>query len=166
MPDRSFDEFVSVVKHPVKFRLFLLTRLPSAFFAGVRVRTLNHESCSVSVPYKWFSKNPFRSTYFACLAMAAEMSTGALAMAYLYKRKPAVSMLVVNVYGDYHRKATGRTTFTCDDGLLFNQQIAEAIETGESRIVKARSLGRNEEGEVVAEFFITWSFRVKSAAKG
>lgn len=165
MAGHSFDDFARVVRHPVKFRLFLLTRLPSAFFSGVRVRTLDREACSVSVPYKWFSKNPFRSTYFACLAMAAEMSTGALAMAYLYKRQPAVSMLVVNVYGDYHRKATGRTTFTCDDGLLFNQQIAEAIDTGEPRVVKARSIGRNETGEVVAEFFITWSFRVKSAVK-
>jgi hypothetical protein len=26
------------------------------------------------------SQNPFRSTYFACLSMAAEMSTGALAL--------------------------------------------------------------------------------------
>jgi len=165
MAEHSFADFARIAKHPVRFRLFLLTRLPGAFFSGVKVRALDQEACSVSVPYKWFTKNPFRSTYFACLAMAAEMSTGALAMAYLYKRQPAVSMLVVNIYGDYHRKATGRTTFTCDDGLLFNQQIAEAIETGQSRVVKARSVGRNEAGEVVAEFFITWSFRVKGAAR-
>lgn len=161
----GFASFARVVKHPLKFRLFLLTRLPSAYFAGLRVKSMDQNACSVSVPYKWFSKNPFRSTYFACLAMAAEMSTGALAMAYLYKRRPAVSMLVVNIYGEYHRKATGITTFTCQDGELFNKEIGEAIETGEARQVKARTVGHNEAGEIVAEFFITWSFKARSSGK-
>ncbi|MET0394459.1 MAG: DUF4442 domain-containing protein [Chitinophagaceae bacterium] len=153
--------FARMVKHPLKFRLFLLSRLPSAFFAGVRVRHMDEQSCEVTVPYKWFSQNPFRSTYFACLAMAAEMSTGTLAMAYTYKRRPAVSMLVVNIYGEYYKKATGRTRFVCQDGELFRAAIEEAVTSGEARTVKARSAGRNEAGETVAEFFITWSFKAR-----
>ena len=73
------------MKHPVKFRMFLLTKLPSAYFTGVRIKEVDAKKCVTTVPYKWFSKNPFRSTYFASLAMAAEMSTGALALAHLYK---------------------------------------------------------------------------------
>ena len=87
--------FIKLVKHPFKFRIFLLSRLPSAFFCGVRVREMDEQHCVVTVPYKWLSQNPFRSTYFACLSMAAEMSTGALSMAHSYKRQPPVSMLVV-----------------------------------------------------------------------
>lgn len=154
--------FIRLMKHPLKFRLFLLSKLPSAFFAGVRVRALNEHKCVVTVPYTWFSQNPFRSTYFACLAMAGEMSTGALAMAYLYKRKPAVSMLVVNMQAEYYKKATGRTEFVCEDGRLFSKMIGEAIATGEPKMVKAKSTGRNKEGEVVAEFFITWSFKART----
>ncbi len=154
--------FIRLMKHPVKFRAFLFAKLPSAFFAGVRIREMDARHCRVSVPYRWFSQNPFRSTYFACLAMAAEMSTGSLAMAYLYKRKPAVSMLVVNIYGEYFKKATGTTEFTCEDGELFRKIIEEAIETGEPRMIKAKSTGKNKNGEVVAEFFITWSFKVRS----
>lgn len=154
--------FVKLVKHPLKFRLFLLSQLPSAFFSGVRVRELTEERCVVTIPYKWFSRNPFRSTYFACLAMAGEMSTGALAMAYLYKRKPAVSMLVVDMQASYFKKATGLTTFICGDGLLFNKMIGEAIASGQPQTVKARSTGRNAAGEVVAEFFITWSFKARA----
>jgi len=30
--------------------------------------------------------------------------------------------------------------------------------------VKARSVGTNSNGEVVAEFFITWSFKAKSSS--
>ncbi len=142
--------------------MFLLTKLPSAFFAGVRVREADENKCVVTVPYKWFSQNPFRSTYFACLSMAAEMSTGALAMAHLYKRQPQVSMLVVKVESEYFKKATGRTTFRCEDGILLKSAIEESVATGEARSVRAKSVGRNKEGEVVAEFYITWSFKAKT----
>ena len=155
-------EFIKVVNHPIKFRLFLLSKLPSAFFSGVRVREMNAERCVVSVPYKWFSQNPFRSTYFACLAMAGEMSTGTLGLAHIYKRKPGVSMLVVNVSANYYKKAVGRTTFTCEDGGLFKRMIEEAIRTGEARTVEAKTIGKNKEGEVVAEIVVVWSFKVRN----
>lgn len=152
------------MKHPVKFRMFLFSKLPAAYFAGVRVKEMEESRCIVSVPYKWLSQNPFRSTYFACLSMAAEMSTGALAMAHLYKSDPPVSMLVVRVDSEYFKKATGKTFFTCTDGLLFAKAIEETKATGEARTVKAKSIGKNKEGEVVSEFFITWSFKVKTPA--
>jgi hypothetical protein len=116
----------------------------------------------VSVPYKWLSQNPFRSIYFACLSMAAEMSTGLLAMAQLYKINPPVSMLVVKVDSEYFKKATAKTYFVCEDGELFQKAVEETIATGEARIVKAKSIGKNKEGEVVAEFYVTWSFKSKS----
>lgn len=141
--------------------MFLFTKLPAAFFAGVRVQEADEHRCIVTVPYKWLSQNPFRSTYFACLSMAAEMSTGALAMAHLYKINPPVSMLVVKVQSEYFKKATGRTTFICEDGGLFDKAIEETIATGEARTVRAKSIGKNKEGEVVAEFYITWSFKAK-----
>lgn len=153
--------FIRLMKHPLKFRMFLLSKLPAAYLAGVRVREADEERCLVSVPYKWLSQNPFRSTYFACLSMAAEMSTGALAMAQIYKLQPAVSMLVVKVESEYFKKATGRTYFECVDGKIFRTAVEETIATGEPRVVKAKSVGRNKEGELVAEFVITWSLKAK-----
>lgn len=142
--------------------MFLLSKLPSAYFSGVRVKSLDENKCEVTVPFKWFSKNPFRSTYFACLSMAAEMSTGALALGHLYKRKPAVSMLVVKTEGEYFKKATDKTTFVCEVGLAIKKMIEEAIATGEGRMIRAKSIGRNKEGDVVAEFYITWSFKARA----
>lgn len=149
------------MKHPVKYRLFLLTRLPAAFFSGVRIKDVNEERCVVTVPYKWFSQNPFRSTYFACLAMAGELSTGALAMAHIYKRTPAVSMLIVKMEANYFKKAAGITTFTCADGHALQEAIEKTIATGEAQTLVARSTGINKEGQAVAEFLFTWSFKVK-----
>lgn len=142
--------------------MFLFTKLPAAYFAGVRVREMDEKKSVVTVPYKWLSQNPFRSTYFACLSMAAEMSTGVLAMAQLHKINPTVSMLVVKVESEYFKKATARTSFICEDGELFQQAIEETIATGEARTVKAKSIGTNKDGEVVATFFITWSFKRKA----
>lgn len=118
----------------------------------------------VVVPYKWFSQNPFRSTYFACLAMAAEMSTGLLAMMHTYESSPSISMLVTGIEGNYFKKATSLTTFTCEDGEAINNTINGAINSGEGRTIKAKSVGRNNEGDLVAEFFITWSFKAKNKA--
>lgn len=94
--------------------------------------------------------------------MAAEMSTGVLAMAHVYKREPGVSMLVLKIKGDFNKKAVGRTSFTCEDGQLIKQTIEEAIFSGEGKIITAKSYGRNAANEIVAEFDITWSFKAKN----
>src|SRR3982751_540836 len=116
--DQTTSAFIRSLKHPLKFRMFLLSQLPNAFFAGLRVKELDETICQVSVPYKWFTKNPFRSTYFACLSMAAEMSTGILAMAHVYKREPKISMLVIGIEGKFYKKATEPVVFTCTEGNL------------------------------------------------
>jgi hypothetical protein len=154
-------KFLQLINNRFKFNLFLLSKLPSAFFCGVRVQQADETTCVVTVPYKWLSQNPFKSIYFACLSMAAEMSTGVLGLAHIYKSSPAVSMLVVNITGNFFKKAVGKTIFTCPDGLLIKQTIEAAIASGEGKTVTAKSNGINEQGEVVATFEVTWSFKAK-----
>ena len=156
------SRFLQVVNSPLKFRLYLLSKLPSAYICGVRVRYADEEKCVVTVPYKWLSQNPFKSTYFACLSMAAEMSTGLLGLAHVYKRKPAVSMLVVSITGNFFKKATSRTRFECNDGALIRKAIEDAISDNEGKTVISKSTGVNEAGEVIAEFLVTWSFKAKA----
>lgn len=156
------NTFFKLINNKLKFKLFLLSKLPSAFFCGVRVQQADENKCVVTVPFKWLSQNPFKSTYFACLSMAAEMSTGVLAMAHVYHRNPSVSMLVLNIKGDFIKKAVGKTTFTCTDGLMIKQTIEDAIFDGQGKTVTSKSTGCNERGEVVATFEITWSFKAKS----
>lgn len=158
----STNNFLALVQNPFKFIFFLLTKLPAAYFSGVKLKYADNTHAIVTVPYKWFSKNPFRSTYFACLSMAAEMSTGILAMAYTYKKEPAVSLLVVKAEGTFLKKATGITTFTCEDGQAFEQAVNEAYASGKSTTVTARSTGKDKSGDIVAEFVITWSFKART----
>lgn len=153
--------FFSVINNKGKFKLYLLKNLPAGYFSGLKIKAANEVSCTISIPFKWFTKNPFRSTYFACLSMAAELSTGVLAMAQVYKRKPAVSLLVTGLEGRFHKKATGLTYFECVDGNKFIDAVNAAISLSVPQEVKAYSIGRNDKGEVVAEFWITWSFKVR-----
>lgn len=159
----SSPRFIKLISSPLRFRFYLLTRIPSAYFSGLRIAALDGDSCAVTVPYKKFTQNPFRSTYFACLAMAAEMSTGILAMAQVYGRQPAVSMLVTHMEANYFKKATGLTRFQCTDGRLIRETIEKALATGEGQTIRARSAGAAPNGDPIAEFFITWSFKVKKS---
>lgn len=153
--------FFKLINDPVKYRLFLLSKLPAAYFSGVKVRAVDEASCAVSVPFKWFTQNPFRSTYFACLAMAAEMSTGVLCMANTYQRKPSISMLVTGMESKFHKKAAGRTLFTCNEGMKVKEAVESAIAEGTPQTVTLFSSGYNEWRELIAEFWFTWSFKLK-----
>jgi hypothetical protein len=86
--------------------------------------------------------------------MAAEMSTGVLGLMQVIERKPSVSMLVVNLEANYFKKAVDVTTFTCEEGKALEQLVDEAIATGEAKSFKAKSVGRNKSGEIVASFIL------------
>lgn len=159
----SFDIFRRQISNPVKFRLFLLQRLPSAFFSGLRIRSFDVHQSQIGVRYSWFSQNPFRSMYFAVQAMAAEMSTGILGFAQIYRRQPSVSMLVLKVEGSFSKKATGMITFTCNDGDKITEAVERAIATGEPQTLICQSVGKNQEQETVATFFVTWTFKSKQS---
>jgi hypothetical protein len=158
----NFGEFTKLIQHPVKYRMFLFMNLPAAFFSGLHVVSVNTNESVVSVQHKWFTKNPFHSIYFAVLSMAAEMSTGILAMGHLHKLKPAVSMLIVNMNGVFHKKGTGKIYFKCADGAAIQHAIEQAVTTNEPVSISAVSKGYNTKEELVAEFSFTWSFKSRN----
>ena len=148
------------VLSPMKLKLFMLQKLPMAWLAGLRLVQLNPESATVTIRFKYLTQNPFRSIYFACLAMAAELASGIQAMMHTQAGGP-VSMLVVGIQGDFIKKAVGLIAFTCPDGPRIAQALAESRTTGEGRTVECTSTGVDEAGDVVAVFRLTWSFRAK-----
>jgi hypothetical protein len=157
----NFKQFSALISNPISFRFFLFQKLPAAFFAGLRIAHFDANTCTVKIKYSWFSKNPFKSIYFAVEAMAAEMCSGMLAFGQVYKRNPKISMLVVKMEVNFIKKATGTILFSCEDGALIQAAINESIETGDGKTIVCKSVGKNEKGEVVAEFNFTWSFKAK-----
>lgn len=145
-----------------QINLFLFLKLPSAFWCGVRLKSITQEQCVTSVRHRWFNQNPFQSMYFAVQAMAAELSTGALVMQNIKESGKKISMLVANNKGNFTKKATGRITFTCQDGLSVTQTIQQAIATGEGQTVWLKAIGTNEKGEQVSEMDFEWTLKLKS----
>jgi hypothetical protein len=150
--------FIDRVKHPL-FSLYLLRKLPIAWLSGVRVSHIAADSCTTVVPFRWLSQNPFKSTYFACLGMAAEMSTGLLAMAHSSDSPYRVSMLVTGLQATFVKKAKERTWFTCREGRAIKDAIAHAATTGEPVTITVQSNGESRDGTLIASFAVTWSFK-------
>lgn len=144
----------------IKFKLWALKNLPSVFFWGISIKELNADICSVRIPFGWRSQNPFKSIYFAALAGAAELSTGALALLSM-AGKGKYSMLVTDFKAEYSKKANTHTLFTCANGPEFFSTIDSLKNSGDSGVVQAVSIGRNLQGEEVAKIYVTWSFKKK-----
>jgi len=155
-------KFRTVMKVSTKsLNSFLMLKLPSAWLCGVRVRALDKSSCKVTVRHRWINQNPFKSIYFAVQAMAAELSTGALIMKKIQERNEKISMLVAQNRARFTKKATGKISFVCHDGVLISSIIERAIATREGQTFWMKSTGINEEGFEVSNFEFEWTIKVK-----
>ena len=147
---------------PRKLNSFLMFKLPAAYFCGVRTKALSDTTCVVSVKHRWINQNPFNSMFWAVQGMAAELTTGALMMSKIKHSGKDISMLVANNNASFTKKATGRITFSCDQGASIDDAIQKAIVTGEGQTVILNSKGINKDGVQVSDFNFEWTIKVKS----
>ena len=147
---------------PKKITTFTFFKLPSVYWLGVRVRSISEETCTVSVKHRWISQNPFKSLFWAVQGMAAELSTGAMVMSCIHDSHLPISMLVANNKANFSKKATGRITFICNDGIKIKETINKAIATNEGQTCWMTSVGKNENGEIVSSFEFEWTVKVRN----
>ena len=95
-----------------QFHLYLFTKIPISWLAGVRLKELNDETCVTTVKFGWLNQNPFKSMFWAVQGMAAEFSTGFLCAEKIRKSGKKISMLVVKNEAEFTKKAVGRITFS------------------------------------------------------
>mgnify|MGYP003605595782 CR=1 FL=1 len=146
---------------PAKLNVFMFFKLPSAFWCGVRAKSISSDKCVATVKHRWFNQNPFNSMYFAIQAMAAEFTTGALVMMQIKKSGKNISMLVANNKANFTKKAIGRITFSCNEGNLIEDAVKKTISSGEGQTIWLKSIGIDEKGDQVSEMDFEWSIRIK-----
>lgn len=146
------------------FKLYTLGKLPLPLFTGIKITELNEKKCVTSVKYKWLNKNPFRSTYWAVLGMAAELSSGAYALLATQGKSESVAVILVSTKAEFLKKATGTSTFTCMDWTKLETAVNRAIESNEPQIVLCETVGIDDKGEPIARFEFTWSFKKREYA--
>lgn len=143
------------------FNKILWFKLPIAKIAGLKLYHFDENKAQILVKYGWLNQNPFKSMFWAVQGMAAELSTGVLSISKIQKSGKKISMLVVGLEANFTKKAVGKIVFTCEQGNELDEILQKAIETGEGQTLKMRSIGLDEKGDQVAEFFFNWSFKVK-----
>ena len=151
--------------NPFLIRAFMLVKMPLGLFAGLRIRSIDVDRCETTVPYGWRSTNPFRSIYFAAQSMAAELSTGAIAMLAVKLAPTPVAMLITSLESSFTKKATSKVTFTCEGGGKIFAAVRETVATGEPATARVETIGRMADGTEVSRFAFTWSFK-KRASRG
>ena len=159
----AVDRLRRKMMNPLLMRLYMLFKLPLGLAAGLRVAALDTNRCQTAIRYGWRNTNPFRSMYFAAQAMAAELSTGALALLAVNAAPRSVAMLITGLESTYGKKATGLVTFTCEDGEKIFAAVRETLSSGEPAVTRAETVGRMADGTEVSRFVFTWSFKKRSA---
>ena len=144
-----------------KINIYMLFKLPSAFFCGVRVVVLSNTEAVVKVKHRWINQNPFKSLYWAVQGMASEFASGILVIQEIRKSNRKISMLVTHQEGRFIKKATGKILFSCADGTLIQEAIQKTIATGKGQVFKLKTDGVDASGDLVSQFVYEWSIKVK-----
>ena len=147
---------------PWNFKAYLWWKLPLAACAGLSLPQLDESGCAVGLPGGWRTQNPFRSTYFAAQAMAAEMSTGAPAMILVQGAPASIAMILRGIEAVFTKRIQGPSLFTFEDVAGLHATIARAAQSGESESYTGVSVGRGPDGVAASEFRVTWSFKRRS----
>lgn len=154
-------EYQRKTSNPLLFKLGLMRNLPLASVIGVKLTHLNEEECELTVPYKFLNKNPFKTTYWAVLGMAAEMTSGLLLLMYTYKLQPSVSTFVIACEAKFHKRAVGKIHFSCRQGREIAGKIINTVQTFESEEIRCLTNAYDEQGDLVAEFIFTWGIKAR-----
>lgn len=145
----------------LKLNIMLLTQLPIAWIAGLKLHHYSSNRCAISVKLGFLNKNPFQSMFWAVQGMAAELSTGLLCIDTIKTSNHKISMLVIEQNAHFYKKAKGEIVFTCTQGLEIRKTIEEAIEKKDSKTLTLISEGIDESGDIVSRFEFVWSFKAK-----
>jgi hypothetical protein len=158
-------KFKSRIDNWFLFNLFLLIKLPLAWIAGSRVKRIDAEGCSITMPFGWRNQNPFQSMYFAAQSMSAEMSTGMLCMLAIENSGQSIAMLVSDNRAQFTKKVDGHVTFTCNDGKKMFDAVAETCRTGEPVLVEMKAVGVLDNGVEASNFTFVWTVKKRSKKK-
>lgn len=149
------------MKSPFQYNLYNFFKLPSVWWCGIRVKSVNEETCLVGVKHMWINQNPFKSMFWAVQGMAAELSTGLLLMNEIARSKRSFSMLVLNNKANFSKKATGRISFSCNQGIQIRETIKKAISSGEPQKIWLNSCGVDSQKDTVSTFSFEWTLKVR-----
>jgi len=145
----------------LKYNLFLLKKLPSAYFCGARIKSIDSNQCEIKIALNWFNKNPYKSMFWAAQGMAAELTTALMITDKIKKSGYDVSMLLISNNANYYKKATGLIVFNCNEGDEIDEMMNKLISTNTPQTITLSSIGINQNNVTVSKFVFEWSLKIR-----
>ena len=158
---RKQEDLIKKLNSTIVFKLISIIKLPLAIITNLKIIDINQQYCKVSVKYNYFNKNPFGSIYFAVQSMAAELSTGALALLKAEGLNSDISFILVALNAKFLHKAKGQTIFICKDGENLQKAVSKTRLSNERVDQIVNTTGYDKNGQIISEFEFTWSFCLK-----
>lgn len=143
------------------FEQLLRNQIPIAWIAGVRFESYHGETFKTCVRHDFLNQNPFGSIFWAVEGMAAEFAGGMMLTDKINATGKSIATLVVKNETIFTKKARGKIVFSCNEGTKIDQEIQKAIDTNTPSVFDLKSIGTDEEDDVVAEFVFTWSIKLR-----
>ena len=147
-------KFVNIMTNSLLFKGAMAFQVPMAGLSGMKIPVLNEE--------EHLNKNPFGSTYWAVLGMAAEMASGAILVMLCRGVQPTVSTFVTGTTAKFMKQAKGVTTFICKDGLKTKAAVEGAIESKKPINFTTKVIGYDKDGIELCEFTFDWGLKQRS----
>jgi hypothetical protein len=94
--------------------------------------------------------------------MAAELSTATTCLLAVTGHKPSVAFIIVDMSAKFHKKATGKVFFTCNDAHKAFEAVEKCTANGSAETVTFHTTGKMKDGTIVSEFSFTWSFKQRN----
>ena len=145
----------------LKYNLFLLKKLPSAYFCGARIKSIDSNQCEIKIALNWFNKNPYKSMFWAAQGMAAELTTALMITDKIKKSGYDVSMLLISNNANYYKKATGLIVFNCNEGAEIDEMMNKLISSNTPQTITLSSTGINQNNITVSKFIFEWSLKIR-----
>lgn len=155
----------SLTKANLYLNYFAFFKVPLIWLCRPKIISLNSQRVDVKIPLRRRTKNHLNSMYFGVLAVGADVAGGYLAMAKAHDKKMKVSLAFKGVEARFLRRPEADVVFSCDQGALIDDILAESAQSGErvNRPVRIVATCPSINGdEAMAEFDLMLSIKVLS----
>ena len=153
----------ALTKMNIFLKLFGLSKVPLIAYVNPKIIACDGQKVVVKIKLNRKTKNHLNSMYFGALAIGADISGGFLAAQIANEKKIRMSLAFKSMQADFLKRPEKDVLFTCLDGELIQQMLAESQET-KKRINKdvniVATCPDTFGDEPVATFILTLSIKV------
>jgi hypothetical protein len=155
--------FSALTKLNLQLNLFAFAKVPLVWACRPKILHVDSQRISLKIPLKRNTKNHLNSMYFGALAVGADTVGGFYALSKAKDNGCKISMAFKSVAGQFLKRPEADVIFTCEDGELIDQMIAQSLQSGTrvNEVIEVVATCPSLHGdEAMANFQLTLSIKV------